>query len=191
MSLVAEALHGIWGAVRIIGHDRDAFEEFNISADGFWRSFSAIIPTAVLAWPLFLSSHEFAAEAAQAEGKPLPEINLLRDYLYLCVAFAAWPVAAALLARSLGVARSYSRYMIAYNWMSVPLVAINLIPPLLHLAGFLAWQGMILPSLAVFIGLAYISWYVALRGLETTRLIALAFLIADYALNFALDALIR
>jgi hypothetical protein len=141
--------------------------------------------------PLFLSSHEISLAAAAAQGEPLPELNLARDYAYLCLAFAAWPVAAALLARSLGVAHSYSRYIIAYNWMSVPALAINLLPHLLHLAGMLSWRGMILPSLAILIGLAYVSWYVALRGLETTPLIAFVFLITDYALNFALDALIR
>ena len=42
------------GCGAIILHDPNAFEEFNISAEGFWRSFAAILPAAVLAWPLFL-----------------------------------------------------------------------------------------------------------------------------------------
>jgi hypothetical protein len=188
---VREALHGIWGAVRIIGRDPGAFEEFNISADGFWRSFAAIVPTAILAWPLFLSSHQLAVETARADGSPAPSFGLARDYVYLALGFVIWPVAAALLAHALGVARNYSRYLIAYNWVSVPAIAINLVPHAAYLAGLLGWQGMIVPSLVIFIGLAYLSWYVALRGLETTPLIAFAFLLADYALSFSLDAVIR
>jgi len=191
MSLAAEALHGIRGAVLLIRRDPGAFDEFNVSADGFWRSFAAILPTARLAWRFFLSSHQFAAESAQADGKPLPDFGFASDYAYLGLAFVIWPIAAALLAKALGVARNYSRYLIAYNWMSVPAMALSLIPHLLYLSGVLGWQGMILPSLAAFIGLAYLSWYVALRGLETTPLIAFAFLLADYGLSFALDAFIR
>jgi hypothetical protein len=191
MSLIEEALHSIRGALRIIGRDPEAFDDFNITADGFWRSFAAILPAAILAWPLFLSSHQFAAESAQTDGRPIPEFTFVRDYIYLVLVFALWPIAAALLARALGVAQNYSRYLIAYNWMSVPVIAINLAPHLAYLAGVLSWQALLLPSIAVFIGVAYVTWYVALRGLETTPLIAFAFLLADYALSFGLDALIR
>jgi hypothetical protein len=191
LSLIREALYGIWGAVRIIRHDPQAFNEFNVTADGFWRSFAAIVPTAVLAWPLFWWSHQFDIETARSEGKPLPEFNLANDYVCLGVAFVIWPVAAALLAHVLGVARNYSRYLIAYNWLSVPAMALSLIPHALHISGVLPLQLTVLMSLAVFVGLAYISWYVALRGLETTPSIAFAFLFADYGLSFALDAVIR
>jgi hypothetical protein len=188
---MTEALHGIWGAVRLIRRDPAAFEEFNISADGFWRSFAAILPTAILAWPFFLSSHQFATESAQADGKPLPDTSFASDYVYLALAFVIWPLVAVALAKVLGVARNYSRYLIAYNWMSVPAMALGLLPHVLYLSGVLGWQAMVLPSLAVFIGLAYLSWYVALCGLETTPLIAFAFVLAEYALSFALDAAIR
>jgi nitrate reductase NapE component len=191
MSLVEEALHGVWGAVRIIRHDPKAFEEFNISADGFWRSFAAIVPTAVLAWPLFLSAHQLSIESAPSEQKPPTEFDLAQDYAYLCLAFLLWPLVAVALAKAFGVAQTYSRYIIAYNWVSVPAIALGLIPHLLHLSGLIGRQSTIVLSLVVFIGLAYISWYVALRGLETTRLIAFAFLLGEYALSFALDAAIR
>lgn len=191
MSLISEALHGTWGAVRLIRHDPRAFDEFNISADGFWRSFVAVVPTAVLAWPLFLSAHDFAVETAQAEGKPPPEFSLASDYVYLCLVFAAWPIVAAVLAWALGVSGNYSRYLIAYNWLSVPAMVLNVAPHILHLAGVLAWQPTLVLSLAVFVALAYLSWYVALRGLATTPLIAFAFLLADYTLSFALDSIIR
>jgi hypothetical protein len=191
MSLVAEALQGVRGAARIVGRDPDAFDDFNVTADGFWRSFAAILPTALLAWPFFVSNYRIAVETAQADGKAVPDFSLAHDYAYLCLLFAIWPVASAFLAKALGVARNYSRYLIAYNWMSVPAMALSLIPHLFYLSGLIGWQGMILPSIVMFFGLAYLSWYVALRGLETTPLIAFAFLVADYGLSFALDALIR
>jgi hypothetical protein len=191
MSLLEEAGHGVWGGVRLIRHDPHAFDEFNITADGFWRSFLAILPVSVLAWPLFISAHQFSVETANSEGRPPPEHDLGRDYLYLCVAFAIWPLLAAALARVLNVDRNYARYLIAYNWVSVPAMLINVAPHLLQAAGLIGWQAMVVLSTLVLLGLAYLSWYVAIRGLETTPLIASAFLAADYALSFALDWAIR
>ncbi|MFL5258819.1 MAG: hypothetical protein ACJ8AS_03635 [Hyphomicrobiales bacterium] len=191
MSLLEEAAHGVWGGVRLIRHDPRAFEEFNITADGFWRSFLAILPVSILAWPLFISAHGFAIETAREEGRPPPEFDFGRDYLYLCAAFAIWPLIAAALARALRVERNYARYLIAYNWVSVPAMLINAAPHLLQSTGLIGWQAMALLAMVVFLGLGYLSWYVAVRGLETTPLIAAAFLAADYALSFALDWVIR
>src|SRR5262249_39150394 len=134
---------------------------------------------------------QFTVESSLAAGQTPPDSNLGRDYIYICLAFITWPIAALILASVLGVVRNYARYLIAYNWMSVPAMGLGLVPHLLHLSGVLGWQGMALPSLAVFIGLAYLSWYVALRGFETTPLIAFAFVPAEYALSFGLDAIVR
>ena len=186
MKLIDEALHGIWGAIRIILHDPNAFEEFNISAEGFWRSFAAILPAAVLAWPLFLISHQAATESALAAGNPLPEPGLIRDYGQLLLLFVTWPIAAALLARQFGVDKNYARYMIADNWMSVPAILFTLASELPFLAGVERGFLTVLPTLLVFVGLVYVSWYVALRGLETRGAIAATFVGVQLVLNFGL-----
>jgi hypothetical protein len=103
---------------------------------------------------------------------------------------ATWPVVAAILARLLGVAHNYVRYMIIYNWMAVLSLTLAVIPHLLHLAAGAIYFPLILAQI-IFILLLYVSWYVAKAGLATTAPVAFAFLLADFALTYGLDALIR
>lgn len=188
MTLVAEALSSLRGCWRLIMEPNYAFGDFNLSIEGFWRSFIVILPLAVLAYPLFLSSHAIDAEIAVANGEPPPAFDLASDYVYLCLAVVLWPVVAAALARLFGVARNYVRYIIVYNWMSVPALAVGVLPHLVNLASGGGALIMIM-SLIVMLALIYLSWFVAHRALEANAAIAGAFVIAEYALSYGLEAL--
>jgi hypothetical protein len=189
VTLVEEGLLAMRGCWRLLWRDTAALDHFNISIDGFWRSFAMVAPVVVLAYPLFISDHRFAIELAQAGENP-PELRLGTNYFYLLSGIVVWPLLAAVLAWLLGVTQNYVRYMIIYNWMAVPTLALAVIPHVLHLA-----TGAVLPSLilaqGVFIVLLYVSWYVARAGLAATVPVAFAFLLADFALTYGLDALIR
>ena len=69
-------------------------------------------------------------------------------------------------------------------------LVVGLIPYLVYsLTG--ALNLAVILAYAVFVFLLYLSWYVAKAGLQTTALIALAFLAAEYALTYGLSTLIR
>ncbi len=176
-------MRGCW---RLLWRDPAAFEDFNLTIEGFWRSFAMVVPVLVLAYPVFLSLQRTAMATA---GGDLPDLRIGVGYAYLLASMALWPLAAAVLARLLGVARNYVRYMIVYNWMSVPMMALLAILHLLNLAPG-AWPFAILAH-AVFFFSFYVSWHVARAGLATTIPVAFAFLFAEYALTSGLDALIR
>jgi hypothetical protein len=74
--------------------------------------------------------------------------------------------------------------------MSVPTLALYVMPQLHHLASGAPLLPLILAQ-AIFIFLLYVSWFVAKTGLQTTALIAFTFLLADFALTYGLDALVR
>jgi hypothetical protein len=74
--------------------------------------------------------------------------------------------------------------------MTLPTLVIGLVPHVLHLAGVLGWQGLGLVRLVLLFGFAYLSWYVALKGLQTTPAIAFAVMLADYAASFGLSTLL-
>ncbi|MGE0237501.1 MAG: hypothetical protein AB7F09_26765 [Parvibaculaceae bacterium] len=189
MTLVEEGLIAMRGCWRLLRRDPGAFDDFNFSIEGFWRSFAMVVPVVVLAYPLFVSDHRFGLELAEAGDSP-PELRLGTSYFYLLSGVVAWPLVAALLAWLLGVAPNYVRYMIIYNWMAVPTLTLAVIPHLLHLAGSAIFLPLVLAQ-GVFIALLYVSWYVARVGLATTAPVAFAFLLADFALTYGLDALIR
>ncbi|CAN5289737.1 hypothetical protein BH10PSE7_BH10PSE7_43560 [soil metagenome] len=189
MTLLAEATAALRGCWRLVMEPDYDFSDFNISIAGFWRSFAAIVPLAVLAYPLFLSSNGIDGEIAVANGGMPPPLDLVACYLYLCAAVILWPVVAAILARLFGVTQHYVRYIIVYNWMSVPSLIIGLVPHVVHLTTGNSGASFMIMSLIVLAVLAYVSWFVARRALAAGAAIAAAFVIADYASGYGLQAL--
>lgn len=190
MTLFQEGLAAMRGCWRLIRRDPEADEDFNLTIDGFWRSFAMVLPVLVLAYPMFLSGHRIDVAMSVENGEAPPELQMGVSYFYLLVGLVIWPLAAALLARLLGVAQNYVPYMIVYNWMTVPTMALAVIPNIIHLT-----TGSTLPlsllGVPIFALLLYISWYIAKTCLRTTALVAAAFLFVDVALTIGLNALIR
>lgn len=106
----------------------DALPGMDISAEGFWRSFWSIL----LALPPMLLSWVAAAPDFSEEGSAL-SLTVLR----LGVAdLAAWllPIAGlAMVARTVGMGRSFAAYVIATNWGSAILVWLAVPPALVRL----------------------------------------------------------
>lgn len=190
MTLVDEGAAALRGCLRLLRGDPHAFADFNVTIEGFWRSFAVIVPQAVLAYPLFLSQHRLAVEAAALDGSTVSDLNLAKEYTFLVAVLVLWPIAAALLARVLGVSANFVRYVIVYNWMSLIVLAIAVIPSLIHLAFAPGVATLSFLFIAVYLALGVVSWIVARRALETTGAIALAFVLADYALSIGLSELL-
>lgn len=186
MTLLEEGLLAMRGCWRLLWRDPEAFEDFNVTIEGFWRSFAMIVPVLFLAYPTLVSNQELAREAAAAAGESPPDLRLGASYVYLLSNIVIWPLVAAVLARLLSAAQNYVRYMIVYNWMSVPMVAFAMISALLHVTP----EAGLLSSVLVHTVFIYVSWYLAKASLETTTLIAIVFVVADFALTEGLGALI-
>lgn len=190
MTLVGEGLAALRGCLRIVRGDPHWFDDFNITVEGFWRSFVVIIPQAIMAWPHFISLNRQFADYATQQNLEAPATSLARDYLFLVAFLVLWPAVAAILTRVLGVGTHYARYIIVYNWMSLPVMAIALVPSLLYLAQMINFEAAAFSGLPILgVGLT-LSWIVARRALETTAVVAVAFALADYALTQGLVLLI-
>jgi hypothetical protein len=142
-----------------------------------------------MAYPIFVLDHRLGLEITPT-GETPPELRLGVSYFYLLTNVAIWTITAAALARLFGAAQNYVRYMIVYNWMSVPIMALTVISFFVYQTVGAGVLFYVLVNAVFFLGL-YVSWYVARAGLQTTILIAFAFLLADTALTHGLRALIR
>ena len=189
MTLLDEGLLAMRGCWRFLWRDPAAFEDFNLTIGGFWRSFAMLLPVLVMAYPIFVLDHRLAVEIDPTSESP-PELRLSASYLCLLINVAIWPIVAAGLARLFGAAQNYVRYMIVYNWISVPIMALSMVSYFVYQAAGAGVLFYILVNAVLFLGL-YASWYVARAGLQTTILIAFAFLLADTAVTRGLSALIR
>lgn len=183
MTIITEGLAALRGCWRLVQRDPFADEDFNLTIDGFWRSFAVVVPFLAMAYPIVISDYRFAIEGVVEAVVP-PTLNVGRDYAFLIVMLLVWPLVAALLAKLLGVGHAYIRYMIIYNWITLPTTALVLLPHLLHLVSGAAYPALILVQIVILF-LVFVSWYVAKIGLRTSAIIALAFVLAEYALSLS------
>jgi hypothetical protein len=179
---VRRSLIGSW---LLLIRDTEGYRHFSQTEAGFWRSFSAIVIIA----PLYLYAGtvhvELPNEASQATP-PAPAAAMVG----LVLQWIGWPLVMVLVTRLAGLAHAYARYIIAYNWSSVLVVAV-LMPPLILLD-----VGLVGPGMAVtmsFVGMLvalYYRWYVAVTAFETTGLVAVALVLGDVVLSLFINQLI-
>ncbi len=187
MSWLQDAQSAAIGSWRLLKRDTGGFDDFDLTESGFWRSFSAIAPIAPMY--LYAASIEIVSDdlADQADHQ---EISLWMAAVALIVQWVAWPLAMAAVARFTGLTQYYTRYIIAYNWSSIIVAAVQMLPILLIAqGGSAAGLGGILYAIALAFVLYY-RWYVALTALETTIAVAWALVLGDLVLSFAIARVI-
>ncbi|SNB64389.1 hypothetical protein SAMN07250955_10477 [Arboricoccus pini] len=177
---------GIRGAFRLARRDPAAMESFDLSVDGFYRSFLAALVTA-------------PAYALQAVGSLLhggwptvmgPSGAVPMDGIYLGFAqavsyVAGWlvfPLVAILLTRLTGLTSRYVPLIVATNWSSVLQALVLMGARWLGEATGAGNGGALFLLVSVFLVLLY-EWHVVRSALQTTGFIAAGFVIADILLT--------
>lgn len=185
MPLNEEVVRSLFAAWRIARFDPNAMSYFNLSLDGFWRSFVAAL--LVLPFYLLLSGLEFihASELARADALPselaLRDDSLLGFIVLEVVAFAcawaAWPLLMVPISRFLGLDSHYVPYIIAANWGAV------LQNTLLFAAQFLVFSGLFPDQLAgillviCYITVLYYGFLVVRAGLQCDVIMAIGLVV--------------
>jgi hypothetical protein len=181
----AEVWSGLYGAYRLAFFDPSGMKYFNLTIEGFWRSFFA----AALVAPGYALL--MMLRTTPEENVDLGALVVVESVAY-AIAWCAFPVAAIALTRLLGLGRNYVALVVAINWSAV-----------LQTAGFVVvvLLGTIAPGtfggwlvlLATGAILAY-QWFVIRTALETTGGVALMLLLVDLlltsAVNMAADGLL-
>jgi len=182
MPPVAEIRHYFEGAVRLAKGDTGGMEHFDFSADGFWRSFWALVVVApgyailvadqyirrgdpVAFWPTF------SAEAV--------------SYLLGWIAF---PVLAIWLTRMFDVAERYVPLIVALNWSSMVQIAAMLIP--IALAAVLSPAMVQFLFLVVTAAVLFYNGFIIKTALDCPIGIAALFLAADLVAVMIINGLV-
>jgi len=186
MSFANEAVQSLGSAIRILRHEPDAFDGFNLTIEGFWRSFLVIAVLMPACWIMIISAEQLALESADTAAQLTPA----QGSVFIIAFLIAWPLAAAGLARGFGLGANYLRYMIAYNWLSVPLSVLLLVPNLAYLAGLIGAGLCSALSLVTYAITLFYCWYLARTAFQTTTGTAFVFLLSDFALSLALSYLV-
>lgn len=144
-------LSGVW---RMMTGRPDGIERLDLSADGFWNSFFAIVvalPALVVGWVSVanrVGGEEFAGRFA----------TLLRMGAADLLSWIVPILALAAFARPLGIAHRFVPYIVSSNWASALFVWMMVPAAVLDLLFPAAEDAVSLVSLVVFIATMVLSW---------------------------------
>jgi hypothetical protein len=165
MLSLADIKAGLTGAIRLFRADPRAMQAFDVSIDGFWKSFLAV----VVILPLYLvylhgEWSGLATRVVDAGEAPSFAGFLVVRLFILAIDWLAYPLIVLAAARPLGISKRVVPYVIAQNWASVVASTIIVIPGIAYSAGVvsdsLAVAGtllMILVALRYFFVVARIA----------------------------------
>ena len=175
----AEVLRSLYGAWRLARADGTGMQHFNLSVEGFWRSFFAAIIVAP-GYALLVAHRTLDREG----GYDLGSTVVVESIAYLA-AWAAFPLAAVVLTQLLGLGRHYVELIVAVNWAAVLQIAAFLAVVALSL---LLPEGLGALLLAIVTGaLMLYQWFVMRTALRTTGGIALALVQVDLLLSTVIN----
>jgi hypothetical protein len=180
-----EVRRSLIGAWSLFLDRRDALQYFDLSIDGFWRSFRVIVLVAPIYALIVLAEYPSyqAVGIAGASGGPMSFV--LGKAAGLIVDWIAFPAVLALAARPLGIARTYPAFIIARFWGSVIAVAPFGMLAVLGLLGILGGEVYSILSLAVFFVVLRYSYLIASRALGVPTGFAVGIVAADLAVSLA------
>ena len=179
LPLGEEVRRSVYGALLLAKREPRGMEWFNLTLDGFWRSFYAL----ALVYPGFVVL-ALCERSLMAQPPELQRYLALQTAVYVAQGIA-FPVAMIFLARLLRLSATYVPFIIAYNWSNV-WVTLLLMPALLLLAlggGQIGGLLNIVASAAT----VYYRWYVTRTALGTTSMTALGLVVIDVILSILIS----
>jgi hypothetical protein len=175
-----EVLSALYGAYRLAWLDVSGMTYFNLTVEGFWRSFFA----AVLVAPAYaiLVGIQLSAEA---EDFSIALVFLTEGIGYV-LAWCAFPLISLVLTRLLGLDRNYVALIVAHNWSAVLQTAAFVVVVLLGVILPQAF-GTLLVTLTTGAILVY-QWFVIRTALQSSGGIALMLLLVDLVVTSIISA---
>ncbi|MCS7268818.1 MAG: hypothetical protein RMJ04_07755 [Geminicoccaceae bacterium] len=167
----AEIRRGIEGALAILRGEADAMSRFDLTLDGFFKSFTAML----LAAPVYA-----LLVIQRLERRPValaPVLLVLLEGLGYVVGWLAFPIAAGLVLHLLRQGGRFVPLVVAVNWAAVLQVALLALASLAALV-LPAGPGTVVTTVAVLSALFY-QWLVIKTALEAPGGIAAGFLLLD------------
>lgn len=176
-------------AFDLVVRDQRAWSKFDLTADGFYRSFAAMFVVLPLNIFIEVIANQVAIAERIRQNKPALE-NAAFTYadgafatVALSIQWLLFPIAMIFLLRYLGLAHRYAALVIAHNWATVVIWLFYLPPFLLYAAGIISSNQAIDLNLIVLGFTLYYRFYIAQTALETTWMLAAGIAMIDFLLQ--------
>lgn len=192
MPSTEEIQHYLAGSWRLLTGRADGLKAMDLSADGFWDSFFAIVvalPALVAGWVSY--ANEISGPSSQLGER-------LSIVLRMATAdVTAWVLPLALLAAvapRVGIGDRFVHYVVASNWASALLVWLMLPPVVLKMMMPWSPELVLIVSLIFFIGSMVLTWrmtnVVFAKGPAVATAVFAGMFVATLFAQFALQALL-
>jgi hypothetical protein len=181
---IARSLTGAW---RVFLDKPDAQRFFDLSLDGFWRSFRAFV--------LMAPAYALTAVAEYQSLVGTTDAGFSDSAFFVAKAIASgfdwvlFPILLALVAEPLGITRSYTSFIIARNWGSVLASIPFLVIDLLYISGGLGEDATNIASLIALIVQLRYAYLIASRALGVGVGLAVGIAVADFAVSLMIMAI--
>ncbi len=185
----AELRSYLTGIAMLAKNDPRGFDRLDLTADGFWRSFAAIfyaLPAFLVSWISYRQAYVDATDGTET-GLGFFAALAVIDLVNWIVPV----VLVGLVAGTLGIAADYGRWVIATNWLSVPVAYALALPVAL---------GLLLPGfepVGVLVSLVFFGFAIALVyrvsrfSLSGNGTVAFAIVLGIVVLSFMLTGALQ
>ncbi len=180
-----EIVRALFGAFLLVRRDPRGMGFFNITVEGFWRSFFA----AVLVAPMFaiimaLHRTEQAAEFTVAW-------QFLSQTIRYALDWAVYPVIVAVVARLINLSHLYVGYIVAYNWAKVLINAVFLVLAVLAAPDIVPDALINFLKLATLVAVIYYLWFVTCTALQLAWYVGAALVAVEFVTSLLVDGIIN
>ena len=180
-----EIVSGVYGALRLAARDPTGLAFFDVTPQGFWRSFAAAL-VGLPAYAVLIATGP-AIEEARVDGAAF----FLIEAIAYGIQWLALPVLMLHVAPALGRVERYIPFVVAWNWAAV--VQLQLFALLAALGGLSLLPGGVLDVL-VWGMLAWVlvyQWYVARTSLAVNGMAAAGVVALDFFLSLVITGTSR
>jgi hypothetical protein len=158
-------------AFALVMRDRRAWDKFDLTVEGFYRSFAAllvVIPMNLIAD--IIAVQVSAAERAHQGKEVVAQAYGIGDAMFSTVALGIqwmiFPAVMIVVLRFLGLSHRYVPLIIAHNWGTIVIYLFNMPAFLLYGAGFISHDDAIGLNLITLVFTLYYRYYTAETALD-------------------------
>ena len=178
VSAWTEVQLAVGGALRLACGDRRGLGFFDVSIEGFWRSFRA----GVICYPLYLVLLIFRVPGDSWEQSGAPTILVVETIAFV-ISWVAFPLLILPLARIFRREDRFLAFIVAYNWSQIPQSVLFVLVALDSATGLLGSSAAQLAGLLAAIAALIYEWYIARVALAVTGAQAILVVIVDLILG--------
>lgn len=174
LSLPNYILYSLSAAWKLVKVDPKAMDYFDLSSDGFWKSFWAV----ALIIPVFILNLVYTSDA----GVSQPIVSSL---IYLVTALPVTAIVMYYFTKFLNISDHYASMIISYNWLSALTFNIVVIVTLLIITVLPSSQmaGIVIIMVRFYFG-GYVAWFMYAKSLRISGWLAVGVLIFEVVFNY-------